>query len=226
MPALTVLLAAAAIRTVVYQFAYDAHGFGGAPSINTYGIVNEGGSFGAGGRTGQITVNVVEATPDGGLVVDVGEMIDRAAKPLQTIRCGIYGASTDVVCDQNVGSTPEETALLTFLGREFYDSAKLDRENHWRTEPKFAWGAVKVENDFTVTSTSGSLLTLAVDHTERAGGYQATEKGTVVYDAPMEIPTSVHLAATAQRAGSQRDATVDLTLLSDSMAKTASQTPH
>ncbi len=202
-----------AIRTLVYGYSVDTRAFGG-PQADT------------GSATGQITVFVVQATADGGLVVDVTQSVDRAARPLQLIRCAVYGLTTDVVCDQNVGATGQETALLTFLGRNFYDASRLDARGHWHAAPRIKNGALADDEDFTVTRKDGDAVTIAVDQEQRNGGYRSSVTGTVVYDAAMEIPDSIHLTAGVTSTFGEGDMNVSLTLVSDSMAKTSSPSPH
>ncbi len=202
-----------AIRTLVYGYSVDTRAFPG-PQAAT------------GSATGQITVSVVQATADGGLVVDVTQSVDRAARPLQVIRCAVYGVTTDVVCDQNVGATGQETALLSFLGRNFYDVSRLDAQGHWRAAPRIKNGALDDHGDFTVTGKDGDTVTIAVDQEQRNGGYRSSVTGTVVYDAAMEIPDSIRLTAGVTSTFGEGDMNVSLTLVSDSMAKTSSPSPH
>jgi len=203
----------APIRTLVYEYAFDSRSFLGSDP-------------GSGSATGQITVEVIEATADGGLVVDVTQSVDRAARPLQTIRCALYGATTDVVCDQNVGSTGEETALLTFLGRGFFDMGRLDTKGHWHTSPRIRNGQLTDDEDFTVTKTEGDRVTIAVDQEQRNGNFRSSATGTVVYDAAMDIPDSLRLVAAATNSGGEEDTNVSFALISDSIAKPAASNPH
>ena len=139
------------LRTAVYHFDMNYRGFGGSPGLSGHGTVYEGGSFSTTSRSGKITVAVQQATADGGLVIDLTEMIDRADKPLQTIRCGVYGATGDFVCSQDVPVTTEERVLLAYLGRQFFDPSRLDDRKHWHSEPKVKYGAMEIVNDDTVT---------------------------------------------------------------------------
>jgi hypothetical protein len=207
------------LRTMTYRFDMDSRGFGGSPEISGHGTMLEGGSFSTNARSGKITVEVQQATADGGLVIDLTEMIDRADKPLQTIRCGIYGATSDFVCSQDVPVTNEERILLAYLGRQFFDPSRLDDKSHWHSEPKIKQGAMDIENDYTVTKVDGDVLTIAVDREERNGGYKVSTSGTLVYDAALDLPDSVKVAVTAATPGGQADMNVELRLVSDSMAK-------
>ena len=213
----------APIRTLVYHYSYDARAFGGNGAA--IGIVSDRGT-GTASRTGEITVNVAAATQDGGLVVDVTQTIDRTPRPLQTIRCAIYGVTTDVVCDQNVPTTREETVLLSYLGRQFYDASRLDPQGAWQTSPKVNFGTVSIRNTFKATKTDGGIVTIAVDREERNGDFRSTTTGTILYDAAMEVPTSVRVAIAGAKNRGQGDMNVSLTLISDSMAKATSQSPH
>jgi hypothetical protein len=121
--------------------------------------------------------------------------------------------------------TNEEKALLTYLGRSFYDPANLDANGHWHTTPKIH-NVLVVDNDFTVKATDGDVLTIGVARRESGGGYLAVTSGTVLYDGKMDIPNSIHLSVDAQRAGGQGDQNVDLKLLSDSMADSGSTNSH
>jgi hypothetical protein len=214
----------APIRTLVYQYSYDARGFSGSSSA--IGGIKSDTSRGSASRTGEITVEVAAATQDGGLVVDITQTIDRTPRPLETIRCALYGATSDVVCDQNVHATREETVLLTYLGRDFYDVSRLDPQGDWSTSPKMNPGKVSILNSFKATKTDGDIVTIAVDREERNGDFRATTTGTLLYNSAMEVPTSVRIATAGARTGAQGDMNVSLTLISDSMAKPTGSTPH
>ncbi|MBV8636485.1 MAG: hypothetical protein JO322_00230 [Candidatus Eremiobacteraeota bacterium] len=213
------------LRTVVYRYSMDARGFFGAPSIQG-GMVTENGGSGTTGGTGTVRVDVVKATPDDGLLVDVTQNIDRELHPLQTLRCAIYGRTEDVVCDQNIGATSTETVLLTYFGRYFYEPSRVDSSGHWHTSPVIHDKGVQIDNDFTVTKKDGDLLTMHIDRIEKGGGYVATTQGSLVYDTAYEVPDYIKVAASTQRSGEQGDMNVELKLLSDSMAPRSGQSSH
>lgn len=213
------------IRTVVYRYSMDARGFYGAPSI-AGGMVTENGAEGTTGGTGTVRVDVIKATPDGGLLVDVTQDIDRELKPLQTLRCAVYGRTQDVVCDQNLGATSSETVLLTYFGRYFYEPSRVDASGRWHTTPTIHDKGVQIDNNFTVTKTNGNQLTIAINRTEKGGGYEATTQGTLLYDAAMDVPDYIKVAASTQRSGEQGDMNVELKLTSDSMASQSGQSSH
>jgi hypothetical protein len=214
----------APIRTLVYQYSYDARGFSGESSA--IGGIASDTRRGTASRTGEITVAVEAATSDGGLVIDISQTIDRTPRPLETIRCAIYGVTTEVVCDQNVPTTREETVLLSYLGRQFYDPSRLDPQGVWHTSPKVNFGKVSIVNTFKATKTDGNIVTISIDREERNGDFRATTTGTVLYDSAMDVPTSVRVATAGARTNGQGDMNVSLTLISDSMAKAAGATPQ
>lgn len=182
------------------------------------GAVVENGSIGSNARTGTIHLDVIRATPDDGLVVDVTEQIDRRLKDLQTVRCALYGKTQDVVCDQNLGITPEETVLLQYVGRFFYDPSAVDTSGQWQTIPKYtAYKNMTVDNRYTVVKTDGNLITVKIDRTEE-GSYTSKTDGTLLYNAALDIPDAINIATTAQHASGQGDMNVELKLLTDSMA--------
>jgi hypothetical protein len=209
---------AAPIRTLVYHFSYDARNFGSAPAAGG-GTVNENSGFGTSARAGKLTVEIMAATGDGGLVVDVTENVDRADRPMQKIRCAIYGKTVDAICDQGVGATDEQQTLLEYLGRFFYDPTLLDDKGHWHTTTMIK-GATVVDDDFTVEKTDGSLLTIKIDRKAVGNGVKESRSGTMLYNADLVVPMTIHQEMASQDSGDQGDQNVDLKLLSDSMATT------
>ncbi|MDE2481428.1 MAG: hypothetical protein KGN02_04490 [bacterium] len=207
---------AAPLRTLNYHFEMDARGFGGTP-YSDQGLVYEGSESSSYSATGTIRVDVVEAAQDGGLVVDLTEHRDRAARDLQTIRCAVYGRTQAVVCNQNLNPTPEQTVLLQYLGRYFYEPSRVDDKGHWTVKPPIT--NMTIQNDYTVTKTDGSILTLKVARKEDGMGLDSTTDGTVVYDAQMSVPDSIKVATSSIQSGQQGDMNVSLTLTADSLAK-------
>jgi hypothetical protein len=217
---------AAPIRTLVYAFTYDARGFSNGSSMSATGAVSDSFGNGHAARSGKITVSVIEATPDGGLVVDVDEVIDRRLHPLQTVRCALYGTTADVICDQHVGQTAEEDAVLTFLGRGFYDPAHLDAKQSWQTSPRLhESGEISITDTFTVQKSDADMVTLDIDKEEKYAGSYWKESGTVIYDPGHLDARSVRIIGNGPRS----DLNVSADLVSDSMAPAAggaSPNPH
>lgn len=204
----------------------DSRGFGTSISTSGYGAVSESGVMGSDARSGSIRVDVMAATGDGGLVVDVTEHVDRELHDLQTIRCAVYGRTQTVICDQNLHATSEQTVLLQYLGRFFYDPSKLDAGGHWRISPPLRPGFT-VDNDYTVKKTDGNILTVAISRRESGGGYLGKTDGTLMYDAAMNVPDTIKITTSSQRGAGQGDMNVELKLLNDSMAAAAAtQSAH
>ncbi len=218
---------AAPLRTLTYHFSFDARGFGSSIATTGNGAVIENGLAGTNSRSGSIRVDVIQATGDGGLVVDVTEHVDRDLHDLQTIRCAVYGGTQRVICDQNLHATSEETVLLQYLGRFFYDASKVDSSGHWHVSPPLYRG-FSVDNDYTIKKRDGNVLTISISRRESGGGYLATTDGTLIYDAAFDVPDSIKMSTSSQRAGGQGDMNVELKLLTDSMsnARAASSAPH
>ncbi|HET9030138.1 MAG TPA: hypothetical protein VFN49_08175 [Candidatus Aquilonibacter sp.] len=218
--------AAGPIRTVVYRYSVESQGFAGSVSTGQGGAVSEDGSIGTAGSTGTVRADVVEATTDGGLVVDVTQTVDRALRPMQTVRCAVYGATQDVVCDQNLTITSAERVLLAYFGRFFYDPSRVGADGRFQIEPKVIPANMTIENDYTVKKKAGDDVTLDVHRLERTGAYQSTTDGSIVYNAARSVPESIVLDMRAVRSGSQSDMNVHLTMLSDSMAPAGGQNSH
>jgi hypothetical protein len=210
-------------RTLVYRYSYEEHAFGNSASDSRQGM-QENTQSASTSRSGQVTVNVLGPAEDGGWVVAVSQTIDRQAQPLQTVQCSVYGHTTDIVCE-GLRPTPEEIALLDFLGRFFWEPGRLDAKSHWHTSP-LVHGQLTIDNDFTVTKTEGNVVTLGVNRRESGGGYLATYAGTARYDTAAGIPERIDLSVATQGSDSQGDAHIQLKLVSDSMAQSSGTNSH
>lgn len=192
-------------------------------SISTQGDMSYGGSTMTAGRSGTITVNVIAATKDGGLVVDAIEQVDRVSRPLQTIRCAVYESPQTVVCDQNLVQDGDETeevdTLLSYVGQHFYDTARLDDNNHWRFVEPLNDGKASRTTDFTVTQAEGDVLTISVNRVLKMGDGTTTTTGMVRYDSANTVPLNGHFQTNSDAGGELSGSTVDFNLTSDSFAK-------
>jgi hypothetical protein len=176
------------------------------------------------GASGTITVNVLRAANDGGLVVDAIEHVDHADRDQQTIRCAVYGSPQGVFCDQNLVQTGEQTsevtAVLSYLGRGFYNPALLDSKNHWQTTVEFNDGRGTVTCDYTVMKSEGTSIDISLKRTLVEGPESSITNGTMVYEPSMTIPAKAHLETNGAGGGSgSYGSTVDFELVSDSFAK-------
>jgi hypothetical protein len=140
------------------------------------------------GRTsGTIRVDVVRRLADGGLVVSASERSDGHSTAPAT--CIVYG-NTTVQCDSTKQVTPEEFALLRYLGPGFVNPAQMDAQRHWQLVQKNA-GTVSTAN-YTVTKVAGTQLTIAgTTAIVASGGSPATITSTIGYDFDRALPTSI-----------------------------------
>ncbi len=217
---------AAPLRVVVYHYAIDVHGFdSGMDSgfTNGHGYAQISQTTSTNGVSGTITVDVLSAAQDGGLVVDATEKVDRADRPQQPIRCAVYADPENVICDQNLTQTGEVTGeittLLTYLGRGFYDASRLDDKKHWKTDQPLNQGTGTVTSNYTVTKDDGGVVTIAVNRVLHVGPKVSTTNGTLQYDPAVSLPVKAHLVTDTSSNGDLGGSIVDFQLLSDSFAK-------
>jgi hypothetical protein len=173
---------------------------------------------------GTMTVNLIQQSSDGGLVVQIseqGENIHRA--PLAT--CVVYG-NTNVLCDPNKTVYTEEYTLLRFLGSNFFDPTQLDAKKHWSIVQN--GGKVNVSADYTVNGDNNGMMQIGENRTVRApgGGSLTTDIQTRVdYDSKRSVPTFIDEYVTQRHDNgvvgtSTTIYQTTLNLVSDSMAKT------
>ncbi len=217
---------AAPLRVVVYHYAIDVHGFGSGMDsgfMNGHGYAQISSTTSTNGVSGTITVDVMSAAQDGGLVVDATEKVDRADRAQQAIRCAVYADPENVICDQNLTQTGEVTgeitALLTYFGRGFYDASRLDGKKHWQTTQPLNQGTGSATSNYTVTKDAGGLVTIAVNRVLHLGPKVSTTNGTLQYNPAASLPVKAHLVTDTSSNGDLGGSIVDFQLLSDSFAK-------
>jgi hypothetical protein len=167
-------------------------------------------------------VDIVAAPADGGLVVDATERIDGGTRPLQTVRCAVYENPDRVICDQNLaqlGEVPGEIIdLLTYLGRGFYDPARLDAKNHWSTSADYG-GGDHVFADYTVVNSVANSVTISLKRGLQNGPLDTRESGSIDYEPSLTVPTKIRLANQINEGRGDAEGTLDLQLVSDSFVK-------
>lgn len=213
----------APLRVLTYHFNLDQHGFDTTSGISQYGDMSYGGGTMTGGRSGTITVNVISATKDGGLVVDALEQVDRVSRAQQTMRCAVYEAPPTVVCDQNLVQagvlTEEVNTLLTYVGQRFYDTSRLDDNNHWQFVEPFNNGKATRTSDFTVTKADGNVLSISVNRVMRRGSSTTTTTGSLRYDSGNTVPLNGHFETNSNEGGELSGSIFDFNLTADSLVK-------
>jgi hypothetical protein len=211
------------IRTLVYRYAITMNNMSGMTGMGSGGNLSYSEALDTDGSRGEMVVQVQAATKDGGLVVDVHEQIDNQPHPTQSIRCAVYSDPNDVICDQNLHASAAETALLSYLGRYFYDPTRLDAANHWRIFEPLNNGTASVTTDLTVksvtaTKNDGQLLDISLHRVLKDGPYLSDTTGSLTYDPKMDIPTAGHLVTDIQTGGSFGGSVINFHLLQDSFA--------
>ncbi|MEO6912914.1 MAG: hypothetical protein ABI182_02690 [Candidatus Baltobacteraceae bacterium] len=170
---------------------------------------------------GTITADVLQATPDGGLVVEISEQAENARKA-PVVKTAVYGDGR-VFYDTSQTMNDEELELLRALGRNFVDTSKLDAKNHWQITGSGT--DLSVVADYTVKSNTNGILDIDMQRVIKVTGAQAqdtTTDGTIVYDLTDSMPTLIREESMA-RQQQQMDqyntvqTHIDLTLASDSM---------
>ncbi len=190
------------LRTLVYTIVYSEQK---RADEQTSGFTGGGGGPGTGGgvttRTsdarddGRLTVNVIAATPDGGLVVDCA-YAGTSAQQLLT-RVAIF---PDGRLSTKPGSelSPAAVYLLPLLARGLVADRTIEPGTAWsRPAPAPAKGTTT----FRVTAVDGEKATLQIGGVVAvtgARGYDETTTGTTVYDTDKLAPLSYDLVATSR----------------------------
>jgi hypothetical protein len=160
-------------------------------AIGTAGSTH--GDFAGGtGSRGTITVDVLAATDDHGIVADVRENAEgRSRPPVRVAITGDGGLTYDPQQSHNV--TNEEDALLRWLARDFVRQEVRAPGGFWNVDTSS--GRARGAEHYRVLSADGSLLKLdykAESKSSGLGSGDMTRTGTVVYDARMSVPTDAH----------------------------------
>jgi hypothetical protein len=172
---------------------------------------------------GSISVDVLSATDDAGLVVDVAEDADQRTRPKVRIALGPDGALFYDPADA-ANLTEEEVAVVRWLARGFYGDHPRDPGTAW-TVDQSANGHVDVEH-YRVQSHDHDRVTLDYALEEKVGGtsgYDAAREGSLVYDTALVVPVKATFQSSSRRqVGSTFDttrSTITLTLTADSFGR-------
>jgi hypothetical protein len=172
---------------------------------------------------GSITVEVVQATDDAGLVVDVAEDAGGGVRPKVRIAIASDGA---LFYDPSNAAllSEEEMAVAHWLGRGFYGDRPTAVGTSWVVDQS-ANGHSDVER-YEVIARDASHVTLGYaleQRTSTTSGYSGTRAGSLVYDTAMVVPVRASFDTIARRrAGESYDTlrtSVTLTLTADSFKK-------
>ncbi|MDQ2680337.1 MAG: hypothetical protein M3Y21_04850 [Candidatus Eremiobacteraeota bacterium] len=227
------------IRHLVYNFTYalisnlqiSSSGISTSKSDGSMGSTApaSGVSNYTGGNAdkGTITADVLQATPDGGLVVNISEQAESTRKA-PVVKAAIYGDGR-VFYDTSQTMNEEELELLRTLGRNFVDTSRLDAKNHWQITG--SGPDLSVVADYTVKSSANGIANIDIQRVVKMTGAQAqntTTDGSIVYNLADSMPTVIH-EESMQRRQQQMDqyntiqTHIDLTLSSDSLTAAKKQ---
>ncbi len=212
------------LRTLTYDLQMSV---GVVRSVQRDAIGTAGSTHGdfAGGAEskGTITVEVIAATTDGGLVADVRENAATRSRPVVRVAITAAGGLTyDPKQAHNV--TDEEDTLLRWLARGFVGADDRSAGAAWNIDTSAA--GTRAAEHYRVVTADGSLLHLeykAESKSSGLGGGDMTRAGTLVYDAKLAVPESASYKDIVhrQQLGSfdTTEMSVQYKLTSDSLAK-------
>lgn len=222
------------LRHLVYTFTFTVTS---DLAVSSSGIGNSsGGSMSSGTSAsgvsdyrggnadkGTITADVLQATPDGGLVIAISEQAENTRKA-PVVKAAVYGDGR-VFYDTSQTMNEEELELLRTLGRNFVDTSKLDAKNHWQITGSGT--DLSVVADYTVKSNTNGILDIDMQRVVKITGAQAqntTTDGSIVYNLADSMPTVIREESMLrqQQQMDQYNTTqthIDLTLASDSLAQ-------
>ncbi len=176
---------------------------------------------------GTITADVLQATPDGGLVVEISEQAENTRKA-PVVKAAVYGDGR-VFYDSSQTMNEEELELLRTLGRNFVNTANLDAKNHWQITGSGA--DLSVAADYTIKSNTNGILDIEMQRVIKMTGAQAqntTTDGSIIYNLADSMPTTIREESmTRQQQQMDQYSTmqthIDLTLASDSIQTAKNQ---
>ncbi|HTD37792.1 MAG TPA: hypothetical protein VK669_09775 [Candidatus Limnocylindrales bacterium] len=183
----------------------------------------EGHTSGGMSAQGSITIDVLEATDDAGLVVEIAEDAPKRERP--KVKVGIAADGTLFYDAANYDNlTEEELAVVRWLGRSFYGDHPKEVGTAW-TVDQSTNGHTDIER-YRVLARDDARVTLDYaleERTSSVGGFAGTRAGSIVYDTVMILPVKVSFESVARRQLGQSYNTlrtsIRLTLTADSFAK-------
>jgi hypothetical protein len=172
---------------------------------------------------GAITIDVLKATDDAGLVIAIAESAPKRERPRVKIGVAADGALFYDPLDYDKLSE-EELAVVRWLGRNFYGDHPKDVGTAW-TVDQSANGHTDIER-YRVLARDDQRVTLDYaleERTASVGGFAGTRAGSLVYDTAMIVPVKATFESVARRqvGGSFNTVrtSIRLTLTTDSFAK-------
>jgi len=173
--------------------------------------------------SGTITIDVLQATSDAALVVDIAETTDVVTRPKVRITIARNGALFFKRTDA-ANLSDEEVVVARWLDRGFYGERPTEVGTAWTVDLSEN-GNSNVER-YRVVSHDEHAVTLSYSFEERtkvSRSYAGTRDGSLVYDPAMEVPVKAAYEAIARRQlGDSFDTVrmaVKLSLRTDSFTK-------
>ncbi len=223
------------LRTLVYDVVYTAHtlheqktsGFNGSMGNGMGGDVGVSGGNGTaavgldGDHRGTLTIEVIAATTDAGLVVDCafsGDVMSSKKARVAIYSDGRLGAAPDAPLG------PEAMHILPLLARGFFATAAMTSGATWTAESP---PPVHGQTTYKVETVDGNLATIGVDGSMTASGingFRELDHGTTVYATDLDDPTTLELTTHIERQPSMgelltTDGHLSVKLVSDTFAK-------
>ena len=223
------------LRSLVYDVSYAAHtrhdkktsgfngGYGGDPGNGGPGVGGSGTASVAmdGSDSGRLTIDIIAATADAGLVVDVTYSGKLSTQP--TMRVALYPDGR-LTADPSKTLGPEALHILPLLARGFMANRTIEVGSSWVVAaPPPARGSTtyrvnRVDGENATISLDGSMSISGVN------GFDESDHGTTTYATDLISPLSYDLNSRIRRQlGSDETITTDAhlvaTLVSDTFRK-------
>ncbi len=170
---------------------------------------------------GTIVVDVIAATQDGGLVVDVSQQQVEPVRQLPVVRIAVLG-NGDLTFDPEKQISNEEIVVARYLARGFVPAGELTVGTGWKQSQHGA--NMSRDLAYRVTALpSSEVLQFTVDGEEKvtgAGAYTQTLHGTGSYNVKRLVPEDLVVKSylrVDRASATTADSQVHITLVSDSM---------
>ena len=224
------------IRHLVYDVSYSAYsthqakssGFNGAYGGGSPSAGSPSGGTGTlsqamnGDERGLLTIDVIAAPADGGLVVDTTFTGPTNAQP--TTRVAIYKDGR-ITADPTHPLAPATTRLLPLIARGFIAERDVSAGSSWVVP---APAPAKGSTTYRVESSDGHLARIAIEGTwtvSGPAGFDEADQGVTTYATDLVSPVSYDLIARIHRqfgtdSSLTTNAHLTAKLITDSLAKT------